>query len=154
MLRKVNSYFWKIPRPKFVPLLAHNFLSDSGTNLALNQATQQSSDYGEGGQSSRAVDGDTNGSWYQESVTHTSGSDKNNWWKVTLAKRSFVYHIEVGTAPLKNKQEYGICASKVCALKPVGYPVRYSGQIWGLTFHIFQVQGAVNPSNVPKNFWN
>ena len=104
-----NSYFWKIPRLKFVPLLAHNFLSDSGTNLALNQATQQSSNYQRNyGQSSKAVDGNTYGNWNHNekirgSVTHTSGYDINPWWKLTLAKRSFVYHIEVRTGPSKKK---------------------------------------------------
>ena len=71
------------------------------TNLALNQKTEQSSTGWEG-VSSKAVDGDTNGEYYDESktpktvrsVTHTD-AEKDPWWKVTLEQLFYVSYIEV-----------------------------------------------------------
>jgi len=52
------------------------------TNIAIGQPTSQSSTTN-GGFSSRAVDGNTNGSFLANSVTHTA-SGTNNWWEVDL----------------------------------------------------------------------
>lgn len=51
-------------------------------NLALNKPTWQSST-GYGGLSARAIDGNTNGSWGNASVSHT-GLSAEPWWKVDL----------------------------------------------------------------------
>lgn len=52
------------------------------TNLAQGKASSQSST-ANGGLASRAVDGNTNGAWSANSVTHTSNS-ANAWWQVNL----------------------------------------------------------------------
>lgn len=51
-------------------------------NLALGQANEQSS-INAGGNSSRAVDGDTRGVWGNDSVSHTDFQDQP-WWQVDL----------------------------------------------------------------------
>jgi hypothetical protein len=51
-------------------------------NHALGRPTSQSSTL-EGAGSSRAVDGDINGNWYNNSVTHTQ-LETNPWWQVDL----------------------------------------------------------------------
>ncbi|MGW4207260.1 glycosyl hydrolase family 95 catalytic domain-containing protein [Lentzea sp. NPDC004789] len=55
-------------------------------DLALNAAASQSSTYSGGGAAGRAVDGNTNGSYFSGSVTHTSDRplDTNPWWQVDL----------------------------------------------------------------------
>ena len=70
-----------------------------------------------------------------------------SWW----------YHqYHNGSAPRLMRTTTRICASQGCAwsLKPIGYPVRYSGQFEFLNFHICQFKGAVNPYNVIENVWN
>ncbi|GAA4115624.1 hypothetical protein GCM10022393_15850 [Aquimarina addita] len=51
-------------------------------NLALNGAASQSST-GYQGIASRAIDGDTNGAYFDGSVTHTN-TENNAWWQVEL----------------------------------------------------------------------
>jgi hypothetical protein len=53
-----------------------------GNNLALGKPTMQSST-GFGGTSGRAVDGNTEGNFFKNSVTHTNNSP-NEWWQVDL----------------------------------------------------------------------
>lgn len=53
-------------------------------NLALKKSVQQSST-GYGGNAERAVDGNTDGSYYANSVSHTNG-DKEAWWEVDLGR--------------------------------------------------------------------
>ena len=63
-------------------------------NLALNQpATQSSTDFS--GAASRAVDGNTNGSYGARSVTHTEVNSQNPWWRVDLGATYNVDHINV-----------------------------------------------------------
>lgn len=52
------------------------------TNLAQGKASSQSST-ANGGSAARAVDGNTNGAWRGNSVTHTS-NNTNAWWQVNL----------------------------------------------------------------------
>jgi len=52
------------------------------TNLALNKQTSQSST-AYSGYSQRAVDGNTNGDYWNNSVTHTNG-ESQPWWRVDL----------------------------------------------------------------------
>ncbi len=63
--------------------------STSGTNVALNKTTSQSST-ASGAVSSRAVDGNTNGDFFSGSVTHTAASNQP-WWEVDLGA---VYSLE------------------------------------------------------------
>jgi len=53
------------------------------TNVALGKPTSQSATIWEGA-SSRAVDGNTNGNWGGNSVTHTPENAANPWWEVDL----------------------------------------------------------------------
>ncbi|MGE0799241.1 MAG: discoidin domain-containing protein, partial [Lautropia sp.] len=52
-------------------------------NSARGKVAQQSST-ANGGAAARAVDGNTNGVFAQNSVTHTAGSAANDWWEVDL----------------------------------------------------------------------
>lgn len=63
------------------------------TNLALGQATTQSSD-DYGGLASRAVDGNTSGNWADSSLTHTT-NENQPWWQVDLAKVQSLSTIDV-----------------------------------------------------------
>ncbi|MGJ8692940.1 MAG: galactose-binding domain-containing protein [Thalassotalea sp.] len=55
---------------------------DNDGNVALAGTAEQSSTTN-GGDASRAIDGDTNGAWSGGSVTHTDAED-NAWWEVYL----------------------------------------------------------------------
>jgi hypothetical protein len=51
-----------------------------------------------GGDASRAVDGNTDGAYAHNSVTHTAGADKGqypNWWHVDLGKEYEIYKIVI-----------------------------------------------------------
>lgn len=56
--------------------------TDEVENLALGKTTKQSST-GYGGDSNRAVDGNTSGHWNDASVTHTN-NEMQSWWEVDL----------------------------------------------------------------------
>ena len=63
----------------------------STQNLALNgTATQSTTNHN--GQASRAIDGNTNGDWSSNSVTHTKNRI-NSWWEVELANNSKIDQI-------------------------------------------------------------
>jgi hypothetical protein len=63
------------------------------TNLALNKPATQSSDLF-GGVASRAVDGNTNGSYPQNSVTHT-GFNAQAWWQVDIEASGHINTVRV-----------------------------------------------------------
>jgi RHS repeat-associated protein len=62
-------------------------------NLALNRPTSQTSE-GWGGVSSRAVDGNTDGNWVNNSVTHTY-FENQPWWQVDLGAAYSVSSVEL-----------------------------------------------------------
>ncbi|TDD59965.1 hypothetical protein E1263_12760 [Kribbella antibiotica] len=63
-------------------------------NLALNkQATQISTDYN--GDAGRAVDGNTDGSYFNNSVTHTTVDAKEAWWQVDLGASAAIGDVEI-----------------------------------------------------------
>jgi RHS repeat-associated protein len=70
----------------------------SGGNLAWGKTTSQSST-GSGGNSSRGVDGNTNGSWNDNSVTHTQ-LEHQPWWLVDLGSVQ-----QIGTVKLWNRTD-------------------------------------------------
>lgn len=62
-------------------------------NVSIGKPTSQSgTNYG--GDSSRAVDGDINGEWANDSVTHTTGGS-SNWWEVDLMETYDIKNIIV-----------------------------------------------------------
>ena len=63
------------------------------TNLSLGRAAQQISTRVRG-QASRAVDGDTNGSFFDGSVTHTSDIEQA-WWEVDLGLQSVIDSVNI-----------------------------------------------------------
>lgn len=68
--------------------LMDNYLhiyQDNDGNVALGGTAEQSSTTN-GGDASRAIDGDTNGAWSGGSVTHTSGDEANPYWELFLAE--------------------------------------------------------------------
>jgi YD repeat-containing protein len=66
----------------------------SSTNLALGKPTMQSSDPGWGGMPGKAVDGNTDGTWADGSVTHTD-SNAQAWWQVDLGQVGSIQNIQV-----------------------------------------------------------
>lgn len=62
-------------------------------NLALDGTASQSST-GYSGVASRAIDGDTNGEYFDGSVTHTA-TENNAWWQVALATQSSIGEINI-----------------------------------------------------------
>ncbi|MBN1852799.1 MAG: discoidin domain-containing protein [Pirellulales bacterium] len=63
-------------------------------NLALGQpVTQSTTAYG--GVPERAVDGNTDGIWGNNSVTHTAGTEENPWWQVDLGGMSLIDGISI-----------------------------------------------------------
>jgi len=78
------------PSPTFEPTLAPFTLTPTMynptdlSNLASgNLATASQSSTCHGGPASRAIDGNTDGNWYHNSVQHTC-NEANTWWKVDL----------------------------------------------------------------------
>jgi|GEM_PF-6475262 len=63
------------------------------SNLALGKNTEQASDY-PGNSAARAVDGNTNGSYGYNSVTHTL-YEMNAWWQVDLGASAELAEIEL-----------------------------------------------------------
>ena len=80
--------------------------NDSSQNLALNGSASQSST-SHGGVANRAIDGNQNGVWRNNSVTHTNSSQKNAWWQVRLAQTSNINQIIV-----HNRQD-NCCVSRL-----------------------------------------
>jgi RHS repeat-associated protein len=64
------------------------------TNVALNKTATQSSTHSSGAVASRAVDGNTNGVFANNSVTHTN-NDANAWWHVDLGQVQSITTIKV-----------------------------------------------------------
>lgn len=63
-------------------------------NLAVGKtASQSSTDYG--AVASRAVDGNIEGAWASNSVTHTASTDTNAWWMVNLGQRYHIYGVVI-----------------------------------------------------------
>ena len=63
-------------------------------NIAVGKSTTQSST-GFGGISSRAVDGNTDGTWGNNSVTHTDNTSANNWWEVDIESNEDIKEINL-----------------------------------------------------------
>jgi GH18 family chitinase len=53
-------------------------------NIAYGKPATQSSTFSAGGAATRAVDGNTDGNYWNGSVTHTDTSGTNAWWQVDL----------------------------------------------------------------------
>jgi len=64
-------------------------------NLALGKVATQSSTYIGSAVATRAVDGDTNGSYNRNSVSHTD-NDLNAWWQVDLGAQNDIHNIVLG----------------------------------------------------------
>jgi hypothetical protein len=77
-------------------------------DLALNKAATQSSTRAAGGVASLAVDGNTDGAFFDGSVTHTNDNplDVNPWWQVDLGSSQ-----SVGTIKLWNRTD--CCGSRL-----------------------------------------
>ncbi|MEZ6126918.1 MAG: LamG-like jellyroll fold domain-containing protein [Planctomycetaceae bacterium] len=71
----------------------------SGTNVArqgvATQSTTLTANYGGGRIASAAIDGNTNGSWNQNSVTHTNFGDSSPWWQVVLPEEIDIASIDL-----------------------------------------------------------
>src|SRR5262245_13993833 len=74
-----------------VPLLAQAALDP--VNLALGKDARQSSQY-DVFDSSRVVDGNTNGAWWNYSINHT-WNDPHSWWEVDLGEVRQIGRIEI-----------------------------------------------------------
>ena len=63
--------------------------SIASTNLALNGVARQSSDYSVIGPADRAIDGNTDGNFFANSVTHTD-PEQEAWWEVDLGSIHYI----------------------------------------------------------------
>lgn len=85
----------------YADTLSHEYVTtdtitrpDRPGNLALGRpATQISTDYG--GDAARAVDGNTDGEYFHNSVTHTAVDAKEAWWQVDLGTPAAIGDIEI-----------------------------------------------------------
>ena len=74
-------------------VVCHTSIAVISENIALNgAATQSSTDYD--GEASRAIDGNTNGTYNGQSVTHTT-SETNPWWQVDLGGEYSIEEIKI-----------------------------------------------------------
>lgn len=97
--------------------------SPSKYNVARGKLTSQSSTI-LGGVSSRAVDGNTSGSWGSNSITHTPGST-NPWWNVDLGD---VY--KISSITIFNRQD---CCSNRLANFKIGV-FNLNTEVWSYTY--------------------
>lgn len=65
----------------------------NATQLTLSSATQSSTGFA--GVASRATDGNTNGNYNDQSVTHTANNDAQPWWQASLESVANVAEIEL-----------------------------------------------------------
>ena len=81
----------------FLLLFSFSIFTMAQTNVALNKSASQSSNYSSSkGLPGNAVDGNTSGNWYDNSVTHTIVSGQNDpWWTVDLGAVYSVNQINV-----------------------------------------------------------
>ena len=107
-----HSYLFKVSDPDgntttstaTTATIATAGTTSTSADLALNQPTSESS-LGYGGVPSRAVDGNTDGVYGDNSVTHT-GTDANSWWQVDLQAAS-----TVGAITISNRTD--CCTSRL-----------------------------------------
>lgn len=104
--QKFSGRFIRIEHAKTAILsLAEVQVMSKGKNIALKKPASQSST-GYSGEAKRAVDGNSNGLYSKNSVTHTSGKDIP-WWEVDLQKVSsidelFIYNRSESPERLSN----------------------------------------------------
>jgi hypothetical protein len=88
----IAKLLWKTPgQTSYTAIPKANLFAV--TNLAQDKVSSQSS-VGYGGLASRAVDGNTNGNWGANSVTHTN-ADANAWWQVDLGSKKNLAAIQL-----------------------------------------------------------
>ncbi len=94
MKRKLGR-FVRIALPQKGTLsLAEVQVFSGGTNIALSgKATQTNTDFD--GAASRAIDGNTDGNFSHNSVTHTEENGKNLWWELDLGSEQPIESIVI-----------------------------------------------------------
>ena len=115
--------------------------AQADTNLALTGIATQSST-GWGGLAGRAIDGNTDGSWYDNSVTHTDY--EQGWWKVDLNN---TYSLE--KIVIWNRTD---CCGERLSNFYVSVLDQHGGVVW--MHNYFTSGGNPNPSlsiNLPSN---
>lgn len=88
-----NRGDWGCDSTNFDPTIVYSS-SGSLINLAFNKPATQSSEGAWGGVASRAVDGNSDGYWPNNSVTHTY-ADPQAWWQVDLGDTQSVQSVEI-----------------------------------------------------------
>jgi uncharacterized protein DUF1566/F5/8 type C domain-containing protein len=95
MKNPMKSRSWQ-----FLLIVSLSFFGEAyadSVNLALDGFATQSSTYTwqtvGASDACRAIDGDTDGDWYQRSVSHTAVGDPDPWWQVELAETSPISRI-------------------------------------------------------------
>jgi alpha-L-fucosidase len=104
-------------------------------NLAPGKAATQSSD-AYGGAASRAVDGNTSGNYFNNSVTHTAGAAAQDWWQVDLGK---LYTLD--TVNLWNRTD--CCTDRLSNFVVLASPTDMTGKT------LAQLQADATVKNVP-----
>lgn len=84
----------ELPGDQRILTLAEVEVSSGGSNIARDGKAQQSST-SHGGEASRAIDGNTEGSYLSGGQTHTAEVTKDPWWEVELAAPSDIDSIRI-----------------------------------------------------------
>jgi hypothetical protein len=122
---------------------------------------------GWGGIASRAVDGNTNGNFWNNSVTHTSGTEENPWWILDLGSGIATFGTAIDKIVIYNRTD--CCAERldhfyfVMSDNPItpgidpatGFPFNWNGpgvSTW--FFHDFPDSGSFtwNPNRGARYF--
>ena len=114
-----------VPAPSAIPV-----------NLSVGKFARQSSvDFG--GVASRAVDGNTDGNWYNNSVTHTVG-ENGGWWEVDLGA---VY--DISEIKLYNRTD--CCGDRLQKFRISVSNQPFSSNADGIEYAPLQVDVTTNP---------
>jgi hypothetical protein len=107
--------------------VVHGFLPFAMTNLALAGAASQSS-IGFGAGPQLAIDGNTDGYFYDNSVTHNSPPEKGGWWEVNLGAQKYIgrIHVWFRTDCCTNRQD-NFVLKVLDASRAVVWQERYPG---------------------------
>ena len=122
---------------------------DCQANYALNKETNQSCTI-EGGTSDRAVDGNTNGSFYEDfSVSQTCWTDMA-WWEVDLGQVRTIGGIQIYNRTDGNDQELKNYHVLVSDNPFLSYNLWTTINQWGVSDY-FENELAGHPSSIPIN---
>lgn len=119
-------------------------------NLAQGKPARQSS-IGWGGEARRAVDGNTNGNYWQDSVTHTQ-NEPNAWWEVDLGGVHQIEQIIVSNRTDSCSERLNYFLVLISSNPFPNRPVAANELGGGITYRQVKVAQATNYINLNQTF--